>query len=183
MEVASPRLMPHLAPASTTQSLPGDTKGFKSAMGLGKGVWPLPVVDEAEGYGVLGVAGGGGPALSQHDLQTALLPVKPHLNLDLIAGGHAIVLRYGRIANVQLHFCDKISSPVEVFDDGVDPVEGQGIEALRNLLYEVLSSSSSPPKVILRRHRSQGRPAGDKWRFMHSWLQQGANSSLCGRLP
>lgn len=115
-------------------------------MGLGKGAWPLPVVDEAKGDGVLSVAGGGGPALSQHDLQTALLPVKPHLNLDLIAGGHAIVLRYGRIANEQLHFRDKISSTVEIFDDGVDPVVGQGIEALRSLLYEVLSSSSSPPK-------------------------------------
>lgn len=90
-------------------------------MGLVEGAWPLPVVDEAKGDRIPGVAGGGGPALSQHNLQTALLPVKPHLNLDLVASGHAIVLRYGRIANEQLHFRDKISGTVEVFNDGVDP--------------------------------------------------------------
>lgn len=91
-------------------------------MGLGRGAWPLPVVDEAKGDGILGVAGGRGPALGQHDLQTALLPVKAHLNLDLIAGRHTVVLRYGRIANEQLHLRDKISGTVEVFDDGVNPV-------------------------------------------------------------
>lgn len=50
--------------------------------------------------------------------------MKLHLDLDLIAGGHAIVLGYGRIANEQLHFRDKIAGTMEVFDDGVDP-EGE----------------------------------------------------------
>lgn len=101
---------------------PWKLQGIQSRpWGSGK-VWFLPVVDEAKGDGVPGIAGRGGPALSEHHLKTALLPVKPHFNLDLIAGRHSIVLRYGRLADEQLHFSDKISSTVEIFDDGVDPV-------------------------------------------------------------
>lgn len=88
-------------------------------------MWPLPVVDEAKGDGVPGVAGGRGPALSEHHLKAALLPVEPHFNFDLITGGHAVILRYGRVADEQLHFGDKVSSAMEVLDDGVDPV-GEG---------------------------------------------------------
>lgn len=89
----------------------------------------LPVIDEAKGDGVPGVAGGGGPALGQNHLKAALLPVEPHFNLDLITGGHTVILRYGRISNEQLHLSDEVPSAMEVFDDGVDPVGERLVEA------------------------------------------------------
>lgn len=140
-------------------------------MGPGKAI-PPPVVDEAKGDWVPGVAGGRGPALRQHHLKTALLPVKPHLDLDLITGGHGIILRYGRLPNEQLHFGDKIPSPVEVFNDSVDPV---GEEALRSLLCAILSSQSSPQKVIQSGiEAKEAPPLRPRERRGHtSWLRRG----------
>lgn len=80
-----------------------------------------PVVDEPKGDGVLGIPGGRRPASNQHHLEAALLPVQPHLDLDLIAGRHAVVLRYGRISDEQLHFRDKRARAVQVFHDSVNP--------------------------------------------------------------
>lgn len=114
--------VPRPGPVSAVAGEPKASHGAHRAAGPVPTRAP-PVVDEAEGDGVLGVTGGRRPAFHQHHLQAALLPVQPHLDLDVIAGRHAVILRYWRISNKQLHFRDKCASAVQVFRDAVDPAE------------------------------------------------------------
>lgn len=147
-ELISPQTQTTSAFAWKFQAVLSRQRGWERRCGLS-----LPVVDEAEGDGVPGVAGWGGPALGQHHLKAALLPVEPHFNFDLITGGHAIILRYGRIPDEQLHFSDEASGAVEVFKDGVDPVGERLGEACFMQSFLVVPP---PQKGVLGRLRSQG---------------------------
>lgn len=94
---------------------------------------PLPVVNEAKHDRVPGIAGRCGPALSQHHLEvTFLQSMEPHFYLDVIDGRHTIVPRYRGVSNKCLHYSDKISSAVEVLDDGVNPARGRGFQGVHS---------------------------------------------------
>lgn len=97
------------------------SKGGSDAQGPPE---PLPVVDEAKRDRVPGITGWRCPALGQDHLEVAFLFIEPHFDLDVVAGRHAIIPRYRGVPNKQLHFCDKISSAMEVLNDGVNPAEG-----------------------------------------------------------
>lgn len=81
----------------------GNSEGPKCGGGGARGAqgprMPLPVVDETERDGVPCVAGRRGPALGQDHLEAAFVSIKPHFNLDVVAGRHTVVLRYGRVSN------------------------------------------------------------------------------------
>lgn len=99
----------------------GHQRGGSDAQGPPE---PLPVVDEAKRDRVPGVAGRRCPALGQDHLEVAFLFIEPHLDLDVIAGGHTVIPRYGGVPDKQLHFRDEVPSAMEVLNDGVNPAEG-----------------------------------------------------------
>lgn len=152
------------------------SKGSSSAQ---RPAEPLPVVDEAKHDGVPGVAGRRGPALGQDHLEVALLFVEPHFDLDVVAGRHAIILRDRRVSDEQLHFGDKVSSSVEVLDDGVNPARGAGCREVASVTPRV---PVPPLKATPRQCGNKGRPPAPREKGQSCLLPAGCSGGQPCRL-